>query len=392
MHVVAKIWLDHLSRLLHSIGFIRLWIKFRRSVFRRYGIYMLSYHHVTSGPDDPLGHRVSAEQFEAHVRYLKKWSEIIPLKEALEHLSKPPLKRDYLVITFDDGYKDVHKVAFPILRKLGVPATVFLIAGLVGENEVPWYDECKDYLRILAGTDQTDARAESLTTHLSSIQDILREPGPLEGKVERATDFLKTVDDRSRLETMRLLRSQYQLTVSNTTTSHLMNWEQARKMAAQGIAFGSHTVTHPILTKLNLTQVEQELGNSKKIIEENLGVPCHFFAFPNGDFNQETIETLKRLGYVCACTQTFGSNQNGTDLFRLKRIGVGNISCFTLAAKLSGILSPVFMVRRLLVKYHSWTIALNMPSSVSVKVKHHHKSLDSRNHGNSPSLEPKVFE
>jgi peptidoglycan/xylan/chitin deacetylase (PgdA/CDA1 family) len=116
-------------------------------------------------------------------------------------------------------------------------------------------------------------------------------------------------------------------------------------MAQNGVSFGSHTVSHPILTTLDTDELEGELGGSKQTISRELGTGCDTFAFPNGDYDERTLNSLRRMGYRIGCTQDFGLNKPGCDLMRLKRIGVGDVPYYVLALKLSGIVTPVFEMR-----------------------------------------------
>jgi peptidoglycan/xylan/chitin deacetylase (PgdA/CDA1 family) len=94
-------------------------------------------------------------------------------------------------------------------------------------------------------------------------------------------------------------------------------------MADHGIAFGSHTLTHPILSQLPLPEVEREILASKRLIEARLHRPVRLFAYPNGkpgDYSAAIIDVVKRAGYEAALTAIAGANAHGEDLYRLKRI------------------------------------------------------------------------
>jgi peptidoglycan/xylan/chitin deacetylase (PgdA/CDA1 family) len=93
-------------------------------------------------------------------------------------------------------------------------------------------------------------------------------------------------------------------------------------MRENGMSFGSHTVTHPILSKLSVDRMRKEIQESKANIEEKLGTRITTFAYPNGtrhDFNDSTKNLLKECGYACALTTTFGTNEYQQDLFELRR-------------------------------------------------------------------------
>ena len=347
-----KIIMNGLSFLLYFSGLVHLLIHIRRRVFRRYGVYILSYHHVIERCDsDRLGHDVTVKHFEDQLHFVKSLFDVVSLEQALELLAEGSLDRDCVVITFDDGYQDNYRLAFPILCRSKIPATVFLITGLIGGNQVPWYDECREYLKAFATTKVAPIRPTE-DPIIVQIQNILSSRGKIESKVERATDFLKTVNHRRRQKVLQLMRSRFQGTHSNKGRFRMMNWDQVREMACHGVTFGSHTVTHPVLTRMGAHEAERQLTISKQNLEKKLATPCDAFAFPNGDFDPGIIEILKRGGYRSACTQIFGANESGCNVFRLKRIGVGNIPHYTLAAKLSGFFTPIFSARSQWRKWH----------------------------------------
>ncbi len=352
----TRISLKWLALLLYFSGLTHLFFLVRRKILRRYGVYVLTYHHVVGDSDsDPLGHHVTAKRFEEQLHFIKRWFNVVSLREALQLLANGPLRRDYVVITFDDGYMNNYKFAFPILRKLGIPATIFLITGLVGTNHLPWYDECNTYLRFLVHADLLSILDKKHYSIASQLQKILKGRGDIEVKVEQAVNFLKTVDHEVRQDILLFLRTYYRNEINNTNF-RIMTWDQVREMSSHGITFGSHTVTHPILTKLQTNQIEKELRISKDMIEQKLGIPCELFAFPNGEFDTQSTELLRMLGYRSACTQVYGSNRSHSDYFSLKRIGIGNINSYVLAAKLSGILSPIFHIRH---QWKRWRPRLN---------------------------------
>ena len=95
-----------------------------------------------------------------------------------------------------------------------------------------------------------------------------------------------------------------------------------RMMHQSGIAFGAHTVTHPILSKLCISRAREEIYTSKRVIEEELRAPVRTFAYPCGreeDFNELTKSIVRDAGYMCAVTAIFGSNDSGQDVFKLRR-------------------------------------------------------------------------
>ena len=105
-------------------------------------VRILAYHRVNPRyefPSDvPLA---SPEDFEEEIRYLTRKYRVIPLMELCRNLTnRDRIPSDAVVITFDDGYRDNYRYAYPILRKYGVPATIFLATGHIDSGTPFWWD------------------------------------------------------------------------------------------------------------------------------------------------------------------------------------------------------------------------------------------------------------
>jgi peptidoglycan/xylan/chitin deacetylase (PgdA/CDA1 family) len=98
-----------------------------------------------------------------------------------------------------------------------------------------------------------------------------------------------------------------------------LSWEQVGEMQAAGIEFGSHTVTHPMLTQVPADQARRELSDSKRMIEDRLGTAVRLFCYPRGDFDEGVKRLVREAGYGAACTTLPGVNDRRTDRFALRR-------------------------------------------------------------------------
>ncbi|MBU2222001.1 MAG: polysaccharide deacetylase family protein, partial [Candidatus Omnitrophica bacterium] len=113
-----------------------------------------------------------------------------------------------------------------------------------------------------------------------------------------------------------------------------LNWEDVILMQDSGlINFGSHTLSHHVLTEIRSEdELRKEILSSKKILEERLGRPINTFCYPKGFFNQRVKELVKEAGYKAAVATSPGRNFPGDDVFALKRIRIsdkaGNLFIF----------------------------------------------------------------
>lgn len=99
----------------------------------------------------------------------------------------------------------------------------------------------------------------------------------------------------------------------------LLRWEEVREMSAAGIAFGSHTCTHPDLRTVTPQGLEEELVASKKILEDTLGRSVELFAYPYGTYN-ETVKRLAQTHFALACATMLDFAGAESDLFALERL------------------------------------------------------------------------
>ena len=100
----------------------------------------------------------------------------------------------------------------------------------------------------------------------------------------------------------------------------LMNETQIREWLAAGHEIGSHTLTHPFLTRLSVARAAEEISASKKKLEDRFGRPVRHFCYPYGDWNPAVRDLVVAAGYETACTTEFGVNTAATPRFELKRI------------------------------------------------------------------------
>jgi peptidoglycan/xylan/chitin deacetylase (PgdA/CDA1 family) len=100
----------------------------------------------------------------------------------------------------------------------------------------------------------------------------------------------------------------------------LMDERQIREWLAAGHEIGSHTITHPNLKRIPLSQAREEIFGSKKKLEDTFGVPVRHFCYPSGKWNQALGELVGEAGYSTACTVEFGVNSAATPRFALRRI------------------------------------------------------------------------
>jgi peptidoglycan/xylan/chitin deacetylase (PgdA/CDA1 family) len=122
-----------------------------------------------------------------------------------------------------------------------------------------------------------------------------------------------------------------------------LTWKDVRELHGEGICFGSHTVTHPDLRSLGPDQIEYELGRSKEIIEDRLGVGVESFSYPHGfpeedkDYARYLEDVLCNLGYDEGVSTILGRASKKSNRFFLPRLPVNSLDdLLFFQAKLQG--------------------------------------------------------
>ena len=278
---------------------------------------ILCYHGIGES-GNPLGVAPTRELFEAQMLFLRENYRVVSLDEACRELRTGTKSEPGVVITFDDGYRSAYTVAFPILQKYRLPATIYLTVDSVETGQVAWYDRVFLAMAVApSGELQLDLPGP-WRFQLNSPEDRLR--AALE-----VVALLRTLPDSHRRECCTLLENKIGLP-QNALSSRVLTWEEIHTMHQSGIGFGSHTLTHPVVSQLAPAELEQELGASKCILEKNLGVPVLDFAFPFGktsDCSAAALEMLSRCGYRSAVTTVPGVNIPQVNLFELRRMQIG---------------------------------------------------------------------
>jgi peptidoglycan/xylan/chitin deacetylase (PgdA/CDA1 family) len=277
---------------------------------------ILIYHRVHPRPTPFMIDAMPPERFERQMRHLRRAYRPMPLDELALRSLEGTVPRGAVAVTFDDGYADNATHALPILQRYGIPATVFLATGCIGNGRIPWHDEV---LLAFEGTRRKDFRLP--------VPDGARMP--LATETDRAfaaslaLAMLKPLPEGERLAAVAAIRDELGSGTGNGPGSTLMlDWDRVRAMRRSGVRFGAHTVTHPILSRVTPERARDEVVESKREIERALGEEVALFAYPNGrpeDFTDETVALVRASGFRAAVTTRFGANESGSDPFRFRR-------------------------------------------------------------------------
>lgn len=292
----------------------------RKTVFplirkrRAPNLQILTYHRVND-EYDPYFPATPVEVFSQQMEYIAKSYEVCQLDEAVEQLGRRDLPDNALVITFDDGYRDNYMHAFPVVRSLNLPMTIFLATDVIGTGVTLWHDRVFSAFR-----DTKRFRMEGFEREVEGLSlGTLPERLFAMGKVLAALRQLNEAERNSRISLLCEVLEVNERVVDNEL---MLNWGDVRIMQGYGVSFGSHTASHPILSNVSRDEVERQLQRSCEAIRHHIGVKPVTFAYPNGtrnDFTDVTKEVLRNGGITAAVTTEFGVNEPGADVLELKR-------------------------------------------------------------------------
>ena len=286
-------------------------------------------------------HRFPPEsRFEAQCAHLRTHYEPVSLSVALTCLrAGETLSENPVVLTVDDGYRDFLQHASPILKRYQIPATVFLTTDLPDRGSWLWVDQVVYCVRR--------SRVREIALDIGGTRRWTMDT--VESREHAAVSIkeaMKRIPNEQRLELLNELPRLLEVELPAVPPdSHApLHWDEVRTLARDGIEFGAHTRSHPILSRLtSVDELEDEITGSRRRIEREAGVEVRHFCYPNGtpaDISDKVVDIVKASGFTSAVTATRGVNRSGADMFRLRRIAVDACdeeSSFALAAAGHGI-------------------------------------------------------
>jgi len=339
-----------LLRLLSVLVYYSQLIRLLRYFGRNYAKILL-YHSVAE-EESPFvkGANVwiSSRRFARHLDYLLKHYRVLSLENLTISLKDGKLPERSLVITFDDGFADVFGFAYPMLKRHGLPATVFLTTCSMGSQKPIWIQELC-YLMNTFGVEKTVDAIASIVEQ-PGFRDSIARFSPRGTLQRQAEKFLTYAVDKSERE--RILASLFQrFGVSRAEllarNSIFLTWNQVTHMHKDGIGFGSHGESHTPFSVMSVDEQREEIFNGKKVLDEKLGQSFVPFSYPFGgmqDFTADTRILTESAGHGCILTATPTLNDRRTSVWELGRIPIGNLPVHRFAFELEkGVFKRLFL-------------------------------------------------
>jgi peptidoglycan/xylan/chitin deacetylase (PgdA/CDA1 family) len=276
-------------------------------------LLVLAWHNVDPTWCFPAPRGEGARGLERQLAFLARRCNVVPLAEGLRALDQDdPLPPRAVALTFDDGYRDQLELAAPMLAALGLPATFFLIPGLLDRTARPWWELLA---WILTRSTRGSVAWEGRTLGLS-------DDGQRRRSLDTVLAGLKRRDQQARDAALDELAERCAPDGKLEEHASFLDWDGARQLARRGFTVASHSLHHAILAEEPAPAQERDLTLSRRRLEEELQVPVGLLAYPNGkllDYNQATVAAARGAGYSHALTTVEGWNQPTTAPYEIRR-------------------------------------------------------------------------
>lgn len=247
-------------------------------------IFIFNFHRV-SNEYSPAFPPIPIKTFERVVRFLNRQFVIIPQEALLEKLPITT-KKDFCIITFDDGYADFAEYALPILEEYKIPIVLHIVTDVATTGKMFWTQRLNKIVETYYQL-ETPIECSSLSRTYTMKND-------KEVEMTALDIYLRLLEDANRMEIINELASKINATVPETK---MLTWQDLKSLPKNIVTIGSHTHTHNNLRKMSSVEISNELSESFNLIKENIGIEPLSIAYPNGQYNEEINAMASNVGY-----------------------------------------------------------------------------------------------
>jgi|GEM_PF-4999011 peptidoglycan/xylan/chitin deacetylase (PgdA/CDA1 family) len=291
------------------------WV-WRHSFFlRQSGVVVLMYHRV-SDRQTPFA-AFPLALFKQQMQWLQAHCTVIAETDYLACLSrKNDRRKPVVMITFDDGQRCMHDAVYPVLKKLRLPATVFLATdtldngGLIWTDQVTWAINHSPCSQLRLPWDKKEWPLKTLDDRKQAIA--------------VCKHHLKNSENDQRIHWQNQLFEALQISAQQWANipRDMLTWDEVRR-CRDVFHYGGHTHSHPIMSQLNPNSCEREVKTCQQRIQAETDKTPLSFAYPNGrasDYTEPVKTVVKNHGFCMAFSTEEGINTAEGDLFAQKRI------------------------------------------------------------------------
>lgn len=229
----------------------------------------------------------------------------VSIDSIVERLNKMrwPWQKKMVNISFDDGFRDIYECAYPIFKKYNIPFTIYLTTAFPEGKAELWWIKLErlinQYTTLIVQGEEY--RCETMEEKNQVFNDLMQ-------RIYHCSDTPSKVFGK--------WFANYQIDMDNL----VLTWDELAEMLSSGLlTLGSHTQSHPMLTKIPTEEVRQELLESKNLIEQHLSISVNHFSYPHSAYNMEIANELRLVGYKSATLGYGGSIRRGMEATLLNR-------------------------------------------------------------------------
>jgi peptidoglycan/xylan/chitin deacetylase (PgdA/CDA1 family) len=285
---------------------------------------VITYHRIgdsAATPDlDPQLVSATPEAFERQMEHLRRWYEPLELSDIIEAFGTGrPLPNRSVHVTVDDAYRDFSEIAWPILKRLEIPVTVFVPTAFPGDEVRSfWWDRLHR-----AGIDSASTTWSKRLESVGAVAGVSNGPpgkGELRDLLRRLPpEMTESIMDEACHETMTASEDG----AVATRRAAVLSWHELRELRDEGVTFGAHTRHHVALPYVDLASIRQEIRRSLEDLTRELGSGSWAIAYPYGMCNATVARIAEEEGCVLGFTCEDGLNRPGfTDPLRLRRSNI----------------------------------------------------------------------
>jgi len=292
-----------------------------------------------------MGHRLAKQdpfffggcdpiEFDKAIETLKKHFDFIQLETLYQHIQeKKPLSKSSIVLTFDDGFRDNYSNGMPIFKKHNISAMIYLVHNSIEQQMLPWSQRLGYSLK---NTKIKNIAFRFKEFHFQSALSSERNRLLAFNKLSKFFQ-VSSFGDRENM----ICQIENQLKV-DPPKDMMLTWGMISEMKDYGLEFGAHTLSHPLLGNIDITEAKQEIIQSKKLIEQKIGFAIDHFAFPAGSMNNTLRNFLREEGFKTSfikknLKKLCFENDHNTLPHEIRRIGLHNAQHYVIIAEFAGV-------------------------------------------------------